>query len=153
MIVDAGLAFLGLANKLLTPWHGYPGTLNLPDTAILLIVIIGAGFRLSVAISILAGCLNGAALLTLILWEGWADPPLARYESWTITMWVIMIFGATMVSAVSASRTRSVTHEAARDYIRVRELGVSIGQLLQAHHDAHSVLSSAIRNCHDCCAI
>ena len=146
-IVDSGLAFFGLLNNVLTPWPGYPGTLNLPDTAILLIVTIAAGFRLSVAIAALAGCLNASTLAILILWEQRADPPMAHYENWTITMWFIMILGATLASAISASRTRSVTHEAARDYIRLRELGGSIGRLLQAHHDAHSVLASAVINC------
>ena len=146
-IVDSGLAFFGLLNNVLTPWPGYPGTLNLPDTAILLIVIVAAGFRLSVAIAVLAGCLNGTTLAILILWEQRVDPALASYENWTVTMWFIMILGATLTSVISASRTRSVTHEAARDYIRVRELGGSIGRLLQAHHDAHSVLSSAMINC------
>ncbi len=144
--LDCVLCTAVLANNIALPWEGFPGTLYLPDTAILLVVTIAAGFRLSLAIAIFGGLMNIASLLALLMWEAATQPAGFEQKSEALAMWLIMLAGTTIAAGISAVRTRSISLQSAQKSVRLHQMRDGVATLLQTHHDAHGLLSSVVLN-------
>jgi signal transduction histidine kinase len=144
--VDAAVAFLSLLGDALFPGASYVGALYSADTALVLLITVVAGFRLSVPLALLGGGLNGAGVATLILLDHHLALVPVRYEAQTSLMWLVLVASAGAVAAVAAGRARTLALRAAEESLRRERALRDLGLVLEGHHDAQGVLSAALLN-------
>jgi two-component system, NtrC family, C4-dicarboxylate transport sensor histidine kinase DctB len=145
-VVDALSGFLSLLGDALYPGPAYPGAVNNPDTALLLVLIVAAGFRMSVPLALLGGALNTAGALSLIAVDRAVGAVPAEFGGLHLVMGGIVLVGATAIAAASARLTRRLATQAAEEAVRRDRATRDLGLVLEGHHDAQGVLSSALLN-------
>jgi signal transduction histidine kinase len=145
-VVDAAVAFLSLLGNALFPGAAYHGALLGPDTALALLIVVAAGFRLSVPLALLGGLLNGAGVAALVALDQQLGRATIEYGRTHLQMWLILMASATGVAAVAAHRTRYLARLAAEETLRRERAVRDLGLVLEGHHDAVGVLSSAVLN-------
>ena len=146
VFIDATVSCAILMNNVFNPWPEYPGSLLIPDTAILLIIVFSTGFRLSTQLALFGGLVNGLSLILVIVFDQALNAEQILYDGSHITMWMIMLLGATFAAMISAWRTRTLSLQGAHESIRLERVRTGMKTLLQSHHDAHSLLSSLYMN-------
>lgn len=140
--LDAVAAQTSLSQNVLSPRGGYPGILELPDTAGILIAIVAAGLRLSPGAAVWAGLLNLIGLLVLVQIDRAAGPRFAT-SGLHLSVYLIFIGAATLLSATFAAGTRRIVRRAANAGLRAQQAERGLGTLLADCHDARSLLTSA----------
>jgi signal transduction histidine kinase len=145
-VIDATVGFLPLLADALFPGAAYRGALHTPDTALVIVLTGAAGFRMSVPLAVLGGALNGSGLLALVAADQLVGRVAAEYETINVLMWLILMVGATAIAAVSARLTRALAATAAEETLRRDRALRDLGLVLEGHHDAQGLLSSALLN-------
>jgi signal transduction histidine kinase len=145
-VVDAVVVFLSLLGDALFPGAAYAGALHGPDTALVLLIAVAAGFRLSVPLALLGGALNTAGVSVLVALDHRVGRVALEYARETAFMWLVLLASATGVAAVAAWRARTLAVRAAEETLRHERARRDLGLVLEGHHDAKGVLSSALLN-------
>ena len=132
-----------LPNSLFPHAH-YEGALAGPDIYVVLLIVAAAGLRLSVRLAMTAGSLAALGVAALVLLD--LRSPIYRksFEQADVTMFLVLLIGATTVATIVAWRTRRLVFAGAaeaRKHERVRE---ELESILQDHHDAQSLLGAII---------
>lgn len=140
--LDAVICFLSLATNSIWPGPGYPGILALPDLGFLLVMIAGAGMRLSVPVVLLSGALNAASFAGLVALDRNLGAP-AYWATDPIGIFSILLVASTGVAALIARAARRTVEEGALRALEAERAERGLGVVMQEHHDLRSMLSAA----------
>jgi signal transduction histidine kinase len=143
-VADALVAFAALLGDALFPGPSYRGALLGPDTALAIVIVVASGFRLSVPLALLGGALNTAGVMALVAVDRHVGHATVEYGHVHAQMWLILMASSTFVAAVAAWRTRTLATRAAEETLRRERALRDLGHVLEGHHDAKGVLTSAL---------
>lgn len=118
---DAAVAFAALLPNIIFPGPNFPGILGIPDTAVILIITLGTGFRLSVASVILGGTLNYLSLGGLLLIDVSHNGPRYLVSSPPIALFCILMTIIVILALIIAMRTRRLIKKAAEEGLRAQQ--------------------------------
>ncbi len=139
--IDAMAAFFGLAENALWPRPDYIGALATPDTAGILVAIIGAGFRLSIAAALWGGLVNTIGILALVQIDAATTGIAVNPER--LVIYLLFMTASTILGTIIAHVTRSLALRGAVAALRVERAERGLGTVLADCHDARSALSAA----------
>ena len=142
-IANTYCAYLGNA---LSPSEDFPGNLLVPDMAIALLITVASGFRLCTKVALWSGLLSILSFAFLIKIESLWSPTLVVYSSKTISMWLLLLLAATVAAIMCAQFTHSLACKGAQATQKLQDTYHQIQNLLESHHDAHSLLTSVNLN-------
>ncbi|MGH9883957.1 MAG: sensor histidine kinase, partial [bacterium] len=145
--LDAAMVFLGFLPLVLWPWPYYPGIVNTPDIAALLIVTLAAGLRLSPRVAVYGAILNVACFVTLLL----LDVLVSRLPAPDQRLYQYLLVGTYLItvvifSIVIAVRTQRLVERAVRAALKADRAQHSFGAILHEHHDVRTLLSAVRLN-------
>ncbi|WP_437731992.1 ATP-binding protein [Sorangium sp. So ce1335] len=142
--VDALVCFLALLPNVLWPWEGYPGILQLPDTAALLITVSTSAFRLVRRAVLLATAANVLSALVLIALDR-ALNGSHDHDLWIpASLFFILLLTAACAALLVTMRTLRVVELGARSTLRAERAQRNLSVMLHEHHDVKTSLSAAL---------
>lgn len=140
--VDAVVCVLKLLPNALWPEADYTGILNQPDWAMILLVLVFSGFRLSQPVVWLSAALNGAGLAALVLVDHARLGQAVVYEPSDVLLGGLYAAAATVLALFVARRTRSLVVAAGQASLRSLRAQQVLSSLLHENHDVRSLLSA-----------
>lgn len=143
---DAVVCFAALLPNVLWPWEGYTGLLDTPDVATILLVAMTGGFRLFPSVTAVGGALHALVFATLTFLDLRISAAVMRYPAQDISIFAILLGGATALGVLAGARTLRLARAAAERALEVVRARDALAALLREHHDVRSFLSSATLN-------
>ena len=140
--VDAVVCFLKLVPNALWPEPDYAGIFTVPDWAMILLILVFSGFRLSQPVVWLSAGLNAAALAALVLVDRARLGERVAYLDSDVVMGALYALAATALALLIARRTRSLVIAAGQASMRSLRAQQVLGSLLHENHDVRSLLSA-----------
>lgn len=126
--------------------NNYPGLLYLSDTIILIFLIFWLPMLQSIKLVVIGGSLYGLALYLCLLLEKTLYGDQIHYALNNYTLWASWIVLAVLLSVLFTGFMHRLVRDSALTTIKTERARQSLEQLMQEHHDAHSVLASAELN-------
>jgi signal transduction histidine kinase len=124
--IDASIAFAALVPNILYPGPDFSGILGVPDTAVILIITIAAGFRLSVGAAMTGGVLNAVSLISLVLIDRMVNGPRYFVSAAPLSFYYILLGVAMILALIIAQRTRSLVWKAAEESLHALKAQVEL---------------------------
>ncbi len=147
VVLDVAVCFCSLLQTSLWPnisLGAYTGLLARPDPSALLLVVVGAGFRLSPGLALAGSALSSAAFGALVLLERSRYGASLAYGELDIVLFAVLLAGMSALSFVFARQTRSLVESGALASFKVDRTRRNLARIVREHHDAKSVLSAAL---------
>ncbi|MDB4973360.1 MAG: Flagellar sensor histidine kinase FleS [Myxococcaceae bacterium] len=151
-LLDASVLLDGLATNLtllagiLFPWPSYRGLLHTPDLAVLPVLCLSAGLRMSLRCALVGATLNGALFGLLVL----LDARLNRLHMGDLRvesgLYAGYLAAATLLSVVLVARARALAEATASQMELADAARSGMTRLLQDHHDVGSVITAVRLN-------
>lgn len=124
----------------------YYGIAALPETVVLLLIAIGAGFRLDKFVAIAGGGFTCALFLILITIDRAVNGVNFFVQGVTVSSYLLLFVAATILGYIVAQRTRRLATSSSIDAIRAQKAEENASALLRDHHDLRNFLSLALLN-------
>ncbi|MFM2420758.1 MAG: hypothetical protein RL385_5481, partial [Pseudomonadota bacterium] len=144
VLLDAGIACLTLLPGVLSPWATYQGLLRIPDVAVLPVLCLATGLRMSAACSILGALVHGASFAALVLADMHMNAARIAYESHEAGLYFAYLCAASLLGLVVTVRGKALARAAALQSMRADRARGGLTRALQNQHDAGSLLSAAL---------
>ncbi len=141
--VDAAVCFAALLPNILWPWEGYRGLLMCPDITAVLLVVCASGVRLNPRSAALSGFFNACASAALVGLDFWLRGPQLEYEAHHVALWALLLGAATWIATATARQGLELALQGALESIHGALAHQNLRVLLEGHHDARTLLSSA----------
>ena len=139
--------FLVCSNNIVFPSRNeFTGLLNLPDPIILIFLILVLPMLQSMRLVILGGGLYALALTLCLTVEKRVYGENIQYTSEVLGLWGCWVLIAILLSVLFTRFMRNLVFDAAANTLQIERANQKLKHLMQEHHDAHSVLSSARLN-------
>jgi len=144
-LMDALVCGLTLLPNVVWPVANESGLLHKPETAIVLVVVFAAGFRLHTAAAVLGGIANIVCICLLLALD--YNVGGARWNQvGDATLYLLALVGCAALTVVTARRTRRLVLQAAAQARRSQRAEDGLSSLMAEHHDMRAVLSAASIN-------
>lgn len=142
-LIDIAASSTTLLAGVLYPWDTYGGLLRISDIAVLPVLCLSAGLRLSARTTLVATVANGVMFATLVQLDLARNPTRADYGALDIELYAIYLLAASALGMVLTLRARSLAETAAQHALRAEAARNGLSDVLQDRHDVSSLLSSA----------
>lgn len=142
--VDAAVCFAALLPNVLWPWDGYRGLLLSPDFTAVLLALCASAVRLSPRGAALSGLLNVCSAVFLLGLDAWLNRPLLAYQLRDLVLWAIWLGAAMWIAVAAARQGRELARRSALESVHAALAYQNLRALLEGHHDARTLLSSAM---------
>ncbi|WP_437331606.1 sensor histidine kinase [Sorangium sp. So ce394] len=141
--LDALLCFVALLPNVIWPWEGYPGILQTPDIAALLLTVVASAFRLVRRAVLLAAAANALSALALIALDFALNGDHHGY--WTTpSLFLLLLLAAVCAALLVTTRTLRVVEAGASAALRAERAQRNLSFVLHEHHDVKTSLSAAL---------
>ncbi|HYH98677.1 sensor histidine kinase, partial [Hyalangium sp.] len=142
--VDAVVCFAALLPNVLWPWDKYRGLLMSPDFTGVLLVLCASAMRLSPRGAALSGLLQACSSALLLGLDAWLNRPLLTYGLHHLVLWAIWLGAAMWIAAAAARQGWELARRSALESVHAALAHQNLRTLLEGHHDARTLLSSAM---------
>jgi signal transduction histidine kinase len=146
VVLDASIANCTLLAGVLFPWQRYHGLLSLPDVAIVPVLSLAAGLRLSLRSAVLGAAYNTLFFGSLLVVDLHRNAALVTYTVQDFFLYGMFFVAACGLAVGLAHRARTLAVTAAHEAERAARAQSGLTTLLQDQHDLGSLLSSALIN-------
>lgn len=143
VLSDAVYFHISMAMNVVTQGEEYQGILYFPEMFILLLIVFAIGFRFSFRLALIGFAMNFACFLALVALDNVITPTSRmRYGSDEIAIWCAMILmaGAAMIMVIMIVYRLALV--IAREMRELEAMRGSALDLVAAHHDSGSVVTS-----------
>jgi signal transduction histidine kinase len=144
VLAEALACSLALLANVLWPWPTYGGVIRLPETVTFLILVIAAAFRVLPRIVLFAAVSATVGLAGLVILDHWLNRAVLIVDEGQISLYAITMLVTAALAYLHARRTERLVGDAARLGASNARAQMRLAALMQGHHDALSVLSSAL---------
>jgi signal transduction histidine kinase len=143
VMLDALAVNLTLLPAVVCPWPAYRGLLHAPDVAIVPVLCLSAGIRMSLRSALVGSLATSLLFGGLLLLDQVRNGQRMAYGHNTMVLFYLYLGAATLLGAVLATRARVLAEQAARDAERAEAARSGLSRVLQDNHDVRSLVSSA----------
>ncbi|MDB4986514.1 MAG: sensor histidine kinase, partial [Myxococcaceae bacterium] len=146
VLLDAGIANSTLLVGVLCPWPSYQGLLRIPDVAIVPVLCLAGGLRLSTRSAILGAACNCLLFTCLLGLDLARNAAIVDFRPSDAQLYLIYFAASSALAVGLATRARALAVSAATETERATRAQSGLASVLQDNHDFGSLLSSASLN-------
>lgn len=146
VLLDSSIANSTLLVGVLCPWPSYQGLLRIPDIAILPVLCLAGGLRLSTRSAILGAACNSVFFTCLVGLDLYRNAAIVAFTPSDAQLYFLYFAASSALGIGLAKRARALAVSAATETERAARAQSGLASVLQDNHDFGSLLSSASLN-------
>ena len=130
-------------NNIHYPNPGFDGLLNTPDMIAIIFLIFLLPLMLASRFVWVGGILYGVSFVGLLIYEYHLYPDLIQYSLHDYSLWACWMLTALAFALIITQLMQSLVKQTAVNVLEHKSAQSKLKYLVEEHHDAHSLLTSA----------